>query len=419
MLLICLLLMAGTLPARAQVPVDLGGGAEALYYPAASHIALLLVHRTADFRSHPSIPELTARGFPVLGVKTRFVRCGEACVDWEAIALDVRAGVRFLRSQRNVSRVVLVGHSGGGPTASYYQAVAEKGASFCRMPGKLTTCTDEQMQGWRDSDKADGIVFVDAHSGIAINVLLKLNGAVSRENDPSGGVDPELDPFSEANGYDPKGDSNYSPEFVDAYAKAQSRRMNHLIEKALKIEGDIEQGRRDPADNAFVFHRASARLPQISTSVLGCTTRPRRLLRDDGTVSDPQTVCTVRLPDPRQKEADARSTQKLTATSFLSANAIRSTHALEGIDWCSTNNSTVCAVRHISVPVLVAPGQAHYFIWDGEQIYENARTADKTLVVARGMNHGLAGCARCPGGPYPNAARNLWDFVRDWLNARF
>ena len=43
----------------------------------------------------------------------------------------------------------------------------------------------------------------------------------------------------------------------------------------------------------------------------------------------------------------------LTTRSFLSANAIRATDSMDEIDWCSSNNSTRCAVRNIGVPILV------------------------------------------------------------------
>ena len=43
-------------------------------------------------------------------------------------------------------------------------------------------------------------------------------------------------------------------------------------------------------------------------------------------------------------------TKIFTLKSFLSANATRATNANGGIDYCSSNNSTTCAVQSISVP---------------------------------------------------------------------
>src|SRR4030095_11572774 len=61
-------------------------------------IAFLAIHRTGDYLAHASTQELPRRGFSVLGLNSRF-KNNEASVNWELIALDVRAGVRFLRSQ--------------------------------------------------------------------------------------------------------------------------------------------------------------------------------------------------------------------------------------------------------------------------------------------------------------------------------
>jgi hypothetical protein len=167
--LLFLLLVLGTFPARAQVPVsscvslglpcqdvDLGDGARGAYWPGASHIAVIHTHRTADTRFSFLNTEFNERGYQSLGIKSRFPN--DRSVDFEFITLDIRAAVRFLRSQPGITRVVLFGSSGGAPPAALYQAVAENGPSFCQMPHKLTKCRDEVTIGWTDSDKADAIV---------------------------------------------------------------------------------------------------------------------------------------------------------------------------------------------------------------------------------------------------------------------
>ena len=126
--------------AQTTVDVDLGNGALARYRTPAvpSHIAVLAVHSSADFRNHQSTTELRDRGFHTLGMRTRFT--GGSADPRELIAIDVRNGVRFLRSQPGITTVVLIGHSGGGRVVAYYQALMENGVSFCRDPNKLTQC---------------------------------------------------------------------------------------------------------------------------------------------------------------------------------------------------------------------------------------------------------------------------------------
>src|SRR2546428_1813207 len=103
----------------------------ALYKPdngPTPHVAVLLIHRTASFLGHPATRELAARGFLVLGMNPRSDN-NEAAVDFEANALDIKSGIEFLRKQPGIIKVVLFGHSGGGPATSFYQALAENGAT--------------------------------------------------------------------------------------------------------------------------------------------------------------------------------------------------------------------------------------------------------------------------------------------------
>src|SRR5262245_9241352 len=132
----------------------------ALYKPdsgPAPHVAILIIHRTANVLGSPATRELANRGFMVLAVNPRSDN-NEAAVNFEANALDIKSGVEFLRKQQGITKVVLWGHSGGGPATSFYQAVAEQGPSYCRGPAKLTEC-DRTLDGL---PKADGLVLMDA-----------------------------------------------------------------------------------------------------------------------------------------------------------------------------------------------------------------------------------------------------------------
>jgi hypothetical protein len=422
--------------ATAQVTitdVNLGDGALGRYRAPSvgpvSHIGFLAIHRTNDYRNHQSAVELANRGFGTIGIRTRF-GSNEADVNFELIALDIRNGVRYLKS-RGHTRVVLIGRSGGGPSTSYYQAVAENGVSYCKGPKKITECPFTGAE-FTAADKADGIAFTDAHPGVGVNGLRSVNAIVVNENQPFGpALNKTLDPFDPAHGYNdltpvhhPDGDSHYSQSFVDKYSQAQSRRMNGLIKDALAIKRRIELGQQDPDDDAFILNRVNARLVQLTTEVHCCTVNPQRLLRDSTeTLTPPQIIHTVRVPTPEIKEDDETAPEEHTITSFLTANAIRSHHSLDDLDWCSTNNSTVCAVRVISVPTLVLTHQGHYFIRDGEQIFEESAALDKQFVVIEGSTHGGTNCNDCATywgtGPYVNVTKNIYNFIASWANARF
>lgn len=403
-----------------------GGGGQGLYWVPSSgpisHIAFLAIHRTGDYLAHVSTQELTRRGFSVLGMNSRF-KNNEASVNWELIALDVRAGVRFLRSQAGITKVILIGHSGGGPTTSYYQAVAENGPGYCQGAHKLSPCTSTQLAGFVGTDKADGIIFLDAHPGNPVNRLRSLNPSLREEDEPAR-TGRRLDPFNVKNGFNPTGDSVYSKHFVHSYTDTQARRMNNLIDQALGMRDDIAAGKRLPTgDDAFIAYRDSARLSDFSTGVHRGTLQPRKLIKNDASIDASQIVNTVRVSNPGNKEDDASfdGALFLTLTSFLSGNAIRSTNSLDGIDWCTSNNSTPCAVASLSqsLPILVMSMQGHYFIRDGEHIFESSVSSDKDFVVIAGATHGLGTCTACEPTPgaFNNARKNLFDYIKNWVAA--
>jgi pimeloyl-ACP methyl ester carboxylesterase len=395
----------------------------ALYKPdngTSSPVAFLAIHRTSNFMSMIATKELAERGFMVLGMNPRSDN-NEAAVNFEDIALDIKQGVEFLKKQPGIKGVILIGHSGGGPSTSYYQAVAETGPSYCNGANKLSKCSDEDV---KDLPKADGMVFLDAHPGNTINTLRGLNPAVTDESKPDD-LDPTLDPFNPANGFNPKGDSHYSAEFVERYAKAQSVRMNKLIDKAQQMEADLKSG-KDPRgdDEPFIAYRDRARLSDISTDVWCCTERVEKLLKNDGSISN-EVIRSVRVSTPKNAKVDASlngGALFLTVKSFLSANAIRSKDALHDIDICSSNNSTLCAVQSITVPTLVMSMGGHYFIRDGETIFDLSAASDKDFIVVEGAVHGMTPCKPCSeqtGVSYDNATKNLYDYVAAWANKRW
>lgn len=394
----------------------------ALYVPDSGpppRVAILVAHRNSNYLTHMSTVELSKRGFMVLGFNTRFDN-NEALVNWEKIALDVKSGVEFLRKQPGIEKVILFAASGGGPMMTYYQAVAENGTGYCQGANKLSQC-GEEVAGL---PPADGIVLFDAHPGNSVNALRSINPAVLDESAPTK-IDPGLDPFNPANGFNPNGKSTYSEAFKARYFKAQSDRINRLIDKSLKIQADQAAGRHMPADDeALIIYRNAARMMEFDTDVHCCTEQPRKLLKNDGTVDDSKIVRSVRLPNPKNAQRDTQfsNVRLLTVKSFLSTNATKSTNSMDGIDWCSSNNSTPCALQQISVPILLTAMGAHYFIRDNEIAYELAKSKDKDYVVIEGAEHRSTPCKACAqaqGANYDNSVKNVFDYIAKWISARY
>jgi hypothetical protein len=162
---------------------------------------------------------------------------------------------------------------------------------------------------------------------------------------------------------------------------------------------------------------------EIDPAVEHSTLHPQKLLNNDGTITT-QVVESVR-PVGRGTEALNRAfatgTRLLTIKSFLSANAIRANDSMYDIDWCSSNNSTPCALRNITIPLLVTAMGGHYFVRDNEIHYEQAASADKDFIVIEGATHGIQPCKACERRPgqYGNSVKNFFDYVQHWINARF
>jgi pimeloyl-ACP methyl ester carboxylesterase len=433
-LALCLMPAAALAQSKPElIPVP-GRTKAALYRPdsgPAPHVGIVVMHRTSNYLTHRACTDLSRRGFLMLCMNTRYEN-NEAAVEFEKLPLDVKTGVEFLRRQAGITKVVLFAHSGGGPLMALYQAVAENGPAYCKGSNKLTECGDD-LAGL---PRADGIVFTDAHPGNSINTLRGLNPSVANENNPPDAPPiAALDPFNPANGFNPSGPSKYPPEFQARYFKAQAERMNRLIDTARDKLARMARNDYPYSDNdIMVIPRggnpgsgpgaaAALFIAQPDIAAVNSTSKPAQLLRNDGSIAT-QVIRSVYVADPKLARDNLRfgtGTKVYTLRSFLSANAIRAKDSMEDIDYCSTNNSTVCAVQAISVPLLFAAMGAHYFIRDNERMYEMARSADKDFITIEGAVHGFTPCTACETTPgqYSNTVKNLFDYIAKWLNDRY
>jgi pimeloyl-ACP methyl ester carboxylesterase len=425
---------AASAQSRPELIPIAGRAKAALYRPDTGptpHVGVLVMHRTSNYLTHRACTELSRRGFLMLCMNTRYEN-NEALVEFEKLPLDVKTGVEILRRQPGITKVVLFAHSGGGPLMALYQAVAENGPAYCKGANKLTECGDD-LAGL---PRADGIVFTDAHPGNSVNTLRGLNPSVANENNPPNAPPiAELDPFNPKNGFNPNGPSNYPPEFQARYFKSQAERMNRLIDAARdKLARMKRNDYPYPDDDILVIPRggnpgsgpgaaAALFIAQPDIAAVNSTSKPARLLRNDGSIVT-EVIKSVYVADPKLARDNLRfgsGTKVYTLRSFLSANAIRAKDSMNDIDYCSTNNSTVCAVQSIAVPVLFAAMGAHYFIRDNERMHEMARSTDKDFITIEGAVHGFSPCTACEKTPgqYSNSVKNLFDYIAKWMNDRY
>lgn len=425
-----LIASAWAAPAEAQQGprlVQLGPVSLAVHMPEtgpAPHVAFLVSHRVANNLNNVACRELARRGFMGLCFNTRFVN-NEAAVKWEEIGLDVKAVVEFARAQPGITRVVLFGHSGGSPMMTLYEGVAENGTGFCKGPNKLTQC-GEELAGVKP---VDAMVLADAHPGNGVNVIRNINPAISVVNGKVV-VDSTIDPFDPKNGFNPKGNSKYTAEFRERYYRAQSAKMNALIAEAQALQASMKAGtHRFPDNDVFMVpfseQEGSALMGALdpTTPETMMTASPRKLLKNDGSIVTQivKAVSVGQYDHAQTNRTFEDGNRLLSVQAFLSANAVKSTHAITGVDHCSSNNSTTCGVRSIKIPTLVAAMGAYNFIRDQEIMYETSAATDKDYIVIEGALHGYNSCRPCETQPgqYSNSTKNLFDYVAKWTNERF
>ena len=408
--------------------IQLARAKGAIYKPDSGpepHVGIVVMHRESNYGlNNVACGEFAKRGFMVLCMNSRFEN-SESSVKWELIPLDVSEGVNHLKKLLGPSgKIVLYGHSGGGVTMSFYQAVAEKGTAVCQGLNKLVQCGND-LKGLMP---ANGIILSDGHPGNPILRLRSVNPAISDER--PGQVDPKLDPFAAKNGFSPTGPSHYSESFKKHYFAAQSARMNRLIDVALRQLQRIDSGKDTYSDDApfNIPGFDNARLLSLDSSIRHTTVQPEKLLKNDGTVVT-QVVESVAPPRPELAKLNRTFSEgargDLTIRSFLSSNAIRSTNSMDEkqIDLCSSNNSTPCMLQSVSIPLLAVAHQASFqnLIQEVEINYLNSKSADKDFIVVEGSMTSIGACTNCakPASEYANARKNFFDYTAKWINDRF
>lgn len=424
-------------PVAAETPITtsfvaIAPGAPGVFYEPAtpgpkSRIALFVMHSGADYLTFSACTELAKRGYRVLCANNSSDKSGsfdDGIID--KVLLEMKRGVAYLRHVPGVEKVVLFGHSGGATIMTAYQSIAENGVAVCQDARKLHRCPDD-LAGL---PPADGVVLADANFGIAEMALMSLDPAVVDETSGKR-IDPGLDMYNPANGFTPAG-SAYPPGFVRRFLTGEGRRETALIAAAQARLAAIEAGAgRFGDDEPFIVPGASMlgfnnKLLARDVRLLSHTRRAWPLLRGDGSVVT-QVVHTVRVPEnPTSFTPSWRGALRTTVRNFLGSFAIRTTPGfgydethLTGVEWRSTYSSPPGNVETIGVPLLALGMTAHWEMLAAEEIYDHAKSRDKSIAFVEGATHLYTPCEAC--APYPGAfgdtVRTTYDAVDRWLSA--
>ena len=256
-----------------------------------------------------------------------------------------------------------------------------------------------------------------------------MNPAVT--NDNSMNVDPSLDMFNPANGFDPKG-SHYSPDFIKRFQAGQLKRYNAMVKLALEREALIKAGKGNYSDDEpFNIAGASFNTHTLfgaDMSLFSHTVKPQQLLHADGSITK-EIVHSLRQPefrDGRSQLSYRAAALKTTVNGFLSTYAIRvnddfsygEDNSLHGIDWTSSWASIEGNAETITVPFLTLGMTGSYEHSMAETVYNHVKSADNTLVFVEGATHGYPACKQCEKTPgqFGDTVKTIYDYADGWLS---
>ncbi|MGI6072277.1 MAG: alpha/beta hydrolase [Lachnospiraceae bacterium] len=423
--------LEGDLPIR-SIFVSLGDGPRPqhgmLYEPVAlgdkSHIGIILMHPSADYTLNDMGGEMAKRGYRALGSAVTEVNSS-----LDAKVYDVKRAVDFMYCVAGITKVVLMGHSGGGTLMSAYQRMAEEGLDSVKGNDMLIKCSITQ-----EMRPADGFMALDSNWGIAAMGLFSIDPAIIDENSGQK-LDPELDIFNPANGYFLEG-ANYSQAFLDKFFVAQAERNNAIIQKALDRLTIIEQGKGFYADDepfiipaAAQFSRCNKIFPQDIT-IFARTKRAHDLIHADGSITNEIINC-VRLPRLANGKAQVMSSAIIsTVKNYLSHNSVRAlaNYAMKedevtGIAWDETYNCTTSNVPHVKCPSLFVGMTGGYEYLASEVLYDRSTSEDKAIAFIEGATHCFDANLEAEKftGQFGDTKKTLYDYVDIWLskNGRF
>jgi pimeloyl-ACP methyl ester carboxylesterase len=330
--------------------------------------AFIATHYNVDFAEHYLATYLAERGYGFLGWNTRF-RGAEAYFLLDHALAEIGVGVRWLREQAGVERVVLLGNSGGGSLMAAYQSQATE-------PNVTPVAGMRPVTAIDDLPRGDLFVALAAHAGRPEVLTGWLDPSVTDESDPLS-VDPELDPFNPGNG------PPYGEDFQVRYRAAQVARNERITDWVLERLGELQHARA--RDRLFGVHRTWADLRMIDPSIEPSDRRPNHCYQGEPKranygVFGIGTLCTLR--------------------SWLSMWSLR------------TSQCTAAPhLRRITVPSLVVHATADTGVYDSDarSIARNLAAADKRLERVK-ADHYL----REPDGARAEAA----DLIAAWVADR-
>lgn len=383
-----------------------------------SQIAVVMMHCDQNYMGLKMAPALAERGYHVLACES--VEGGE--IDRKFKMLD--SAIRYLRQNKEIEKIILMGYSGGATLMTAYQSIAENGPEIYQGDEMIYKCTLKEKPA-----AADGLMLIDANYGNGVMSLLSMDPAVEEEGNGMK-LNPEYDIFDPTNGYDPAG-AHYSEEFIRKYQSAQKARNDKLIDLALERLEKIQKGEGNYVDDEPFFITAADqpkpnnRLLPEDTRLLSHTKGEYDLVHGDESVTH-ERIYSLRTPECDRcfSNTYGMGVNKNTVKGFLSSQALRTTDefavredGIVGVDWKSSYASPIGNIDGITVPTLIMGMTGGYEYLASEMIYERAKMEDVSIAFVRGATHMFfpnRDAEKTPG-EFGDTENALYDYMAKWM----
>ncbi len=208
-----------------------------------SDTVFIFMHPSSTLHHLPMPKALADQGVHVLCAASRYPKNDSALI-MEKVAFDLGTYVRFARETLGYEKVVLVGWSGGGSLALFYQAQAENPVITKTPAGDPFDLAAAQLV------PVDGIIFIAAHLSRAETLTEWLDPSVRDELNPDD-RDLEFDIYSANCPKKPP----FTADFIAAFRAAQVERNQKITNFALETLDCLRRGASGEMERAFVVHR--------------------------------------------------------------------------------------------------------------------------------------------------------------------
>jgi len=239
----------------------------------AGDTVFLLMHPSSTLHLLPLPSALAQAGHAVLCMGSRYAKNDTALI-YEKVLLDLGACVRYAKEQLGYRRVVLLGWSGGGSLALYYQAQAERPSVTTTPAGDPVDVAGAGL--W----PADAIVLEAAHRSRARCLADWIDPSVIDEHAPDR-RDPTFDLYSPALPVRPP----YPADWLAAYRQAQRARLQRITDGVLDTLHALRQRGGAEIERGLITHRTLA-----DPRFLDATVDPNDRVIGRCYLGDPETV---------------------------------------------------------------------------------------------------------------------------------